>query len=178
VVEPRGYVLIRVGKDHPLADCRGYAYEHRLKAAAAGQQVTAKHVHHDDEVRSNNAPDNLEALTSAEHRKRHRKPGSKLRDPGEENPEIVCLCGCGRKFLKYDATGRPKAYVSGHNVQPRPTMDAIINALGATSGCLTIAALQAAVGTTRAAIKSGLTKLRAEGLAEPISHGKWHRIMQ
>jgi hypothetical protein len=27
-----GYILIRVGNDHPLADVRGYAYEHRLVA--------------------------------------------------------------------------------------------------------------------------------------------------
>ena len=25
-----GYILIRVGVGHPLADCRGYAYEHRV----------------------------------------------------------------------------------------------------------------------------------------------------
>jgi hypothetical protein len=35
VIDPRGYVLIRVGIGHPLADCRGYAYEHRLVASAA-----------------------------------------------------------------------------------------------------------------------------------------------
>ena len=32
VIDPRGYILVRVGKDHPLADVRGYAYEHRLFA--------------------------------------------------------------------------------------------------------------------------------------------------
>jgi hypothetical protein len=32
-VTSRGYVLVWVGKDHPLADVRGYAYEHRLVAA-------------------------------------------------------------------------------------------------------------------------------------------------
>ena len=31
-VASNGYVLIRVGMDHHLADVRGYAYEHRLVA--------------------------------------------------------------------------------------------------------------------------------------------------
>lgn len=32
-VTQHGYVLIYVSKNHPLADCRGYAYEHRLWSA-------------------------------------------------------------------------------------------------------------------------------------------------
>ena len=31
-VASNGYILIRVGKEHHLADVRGYAYEHRLIA--------------------------------------------------------------------------------------------------------------------------------------------------
>lgn len=37
------------------------------------------------------------------------------RQEGEENPEIVCACGCGIVFLKYDRYGRPRRfYASGH----------------------------------------------------------------
>ena len=35
IVDPRGYVLVRVGVGHPLADVRGYAYVRRERAAAA-----------------------------------------------------------------------------------------------------------------------------------------------
>lgn len=49
VVDPRGYVLIRVGVGHPLADVRGYAYEHRL-IAAKNASVIGKQVHHEDGV--------------------------------------------------------------------------------------------------------------------------------
>jgi hypothetical protein len=38
-----------------------------------------------------------------------------LRLPGEQNVSVVCLCGCGAHFPKYDATGRPRCYISGHN---------------------------------------------------------------
>lgn len=31
-IASNGYVLVRVGKKHHLADVRGYAYEHRIVA--------------------------------------------------------------------------------------------------------------------------------------------------
>jgi hypothetical protein len=62
VTEPRGYVLIRVGTDHPLADVRGYAYEHRLVAQeSAGRPLApGEEVHHVDEIEGHNDPGNLE----------------------------------------------------------------------------------------------------------------------
>jgi hypothetical protein len=116
-VTSRGYVLVWVGKDHPLADVRGYAYEHRLVAAEKEGRVleSEEHVHHKDEDRQNNAPENLEALSLPAHFLEHRTAGSKLRLPGEANSVAICACGCGKEFLKYDAAGRPRAYVSGHN---------------------------------------------------------------
>lgn len=30
-----------------------------------------------------------------------------------------CACGCGSKFQKYDNNGRPRRYVSGHNINPK-----------------------------------------------------------
>lgn len=78
VIDPRGYVLIRVGKDHPLADCRGYAYEHRLKVAAKPGEI----VHHDNERKGDNAESNLIKTTRVLHRVHHRKPNSKMRKPG------------------------------------------------------------------------------------------------
>lgn len=61
VVEPRGYVLVYVGKDHPLADVRGYAYEHRLIGQQkAGRPLTSKDmIIHDNRHKADNAPGNL-----------------------------------------------------------------------------------------------------------------------
>lgn len=118
VVDPRGYVLIRVGVGHPLADVRGYAYEHRLVAQAAlGRDLRpGEEVHHETEIKDQNSPDKLKVARSrAEHRKWHRKHDRGLRDPGEPNPLIECGCGCGTVFDKYDRQGRPRTYVSGHN---------------------------------------------------------------
>jgi hypothetical protein len=118
VVDPRGYVLIRVGKDHPLADCRGYAYEHRLNAQARMKSPlrTENQIHHNNEQKHDNAGDNLTITAGmAEHRVLHRKPGSKLRLPGELNTVVRCACGCGIEFPKFDQEGRPRSYIAGHN---------------------------------------------------------------
>lgn len=116
IIEPRGYVLIFVGKDHPLADCRGYAYQHRLVEHAKAPLQPGEIVHHDDAIKSNNSKDNLVRTTQSEHRYLHRKLGSKARAPGEPNIEISCACGCGSKFPKFDSYGRPRTFVSGHNL--------------------------------------------------------------
>jgi hypothetical protein len=113
-----GYVLIRVGKGHPLADVRGYAYEHRLVASKTiGRWVLpTEQVHHKNEIKTDNRPENLEVMRStAEHHVRHRKADSGLRLPGQPNPQVQCGCGCGWAFAKYDEFGRPRQYISGHN---------------------------------------------------------------
>ena len=118
-IASNGYVLIRVGKDHPLADVRGYAYEHRLVASVAlGRWVLpSEQVHHRNEIKTDNRPDNLEVVASLqEHRVLHRVKGLNRRLPGEANPNVTCECGCGSSFPKFDIGGRPRRYVSGHNV--------------------------------------------------------------
>lgn len=112
-----GYILIRVGIGHPMADCRGYAYEHRVVASKKIGRVLlpTEKVHHINGDRSNNMPDNLDVVASnAEHFIKHRKTTGR-RMPKEENPIISCQCGCGGTFLKYDHSGRPRRYISGHN---------------------------------------------------------------
>lgn len=49
-VASNGYVLVRVGVEHHLADVRGYAYEHRLVAEEKiGRRLRDdEHVHHVD----------------------------------------------------------------------------------------------------------------------------------
>lgn len=119
VVDPRGYVLIRVGKEHPLADVRGYAYEHRLNAEKAMDRPlgSGEDVHHRDEVKSNNDPENLKVCTIQEHHVEHRRVVREhpLRMPGEENPQIACACGCEGMLLKFDKSGRPRRFLPAHN---------------------------------------------------------------
>jgi hypothetical protein len=131
VVASNGYILVKVGKDHPMADVRGYAYEHRLVAAKMlGRSLEpGEEVHHRDRNKQNNAPDNLEIVNDALHGIRHRGEGSRLRLPGEENPTVNCACGCGGTFYRFDDNGRPREYMSGHNPPATPTQDAVLAAL-------------------------------------------------
>ncbi len=120
IIASNGYVLIRVGVDHHLADVRGYAYEHRLVAEQAiGRRLRpGEQVHHIDHNKANNAPDNIEVVASvAEHRFRHRTAGSTLRNPSESNPSVPCACGCGECITTFDRFGRRRRFVSGHNLR-------------------------------------------------------------
>ena len=117
-VASHGYVLVRVGVGHHLADVRGYAYEHRIVAERIiGRRLRrGEVVHHRNGVKSDNRPANLEVFASSAHHKvEHRTVGLDRRRPGEPNPRTSCACGCGERFSKFDAWGRPRRYVSGHN---------------------------------------------------------------
>lgn len=120
-IASNGYVLIRVGAAHHLADVRGYAYEHRLVAERkAGRRLRpGEIVHHINGDKQDNHPQNLAIVNgNAEHQVHHRtNRGRDLRLPGEANPLIRCECGCGESFTKYDPSGRPRRFVSGHNLR-------------------------------------------------------------
>lgn len=112
------YYMIFVGKHHHLADCRGYAYEHRLNAEKkiGRRLLRTEYVHHVDEDKTNNAERNLEVYPSkAHHFLHHRKVEAGKKLPDEENILVECACGCGQQFLKYDKSNRPRKYISGHN---------------------------------------------------------------
>lgn len=119
-ITAHGYVLLRVGKEHHLADVRGYAYEHRVVAEAMiGRRLSDDEmVHHRDGNKANNDPSNLKVVIgNAEHHVHHRKSGKALRLPGEPNPLVTCGCGCDTDFPMYDNAGRPRRFVSGHNMK-------------------------------------------------------------
>lgn len=121
-VTSHGYVLLWVGKGHPLADCRGYAYEHRVIIARKLKRKLKRkeQVHHEDEQPSNNVESNLTLKSSmAVHKLAHRSAenADRLRKPGQRNPVVKCACGCGSSFRRFDTSGRPRIYVSGHNRQ-------------------------------------------------------------
>lgn len=73
MISSHGYVLVRVGKGHPLGFGNGYAYEHDLVMVAfLGRRLAPDEVvHHKDENKTDNRIENLELLTGSEHMARH-----------------------------------------------------------------------------------------------------------
>lgn len=69
----QGYVKVRVGRDHPLADANGYAYEHLLVWVAAGnpRPPAGWLLHHENENKADNQLGNLALITKAEHNRLH-----------------------------------------------------------------------------------------------------------
>lgn len=69
LVSSHGYVKIRVGHAHPLADPNGYAYEHLLVWVSAGRPRPARGqvLKFRDEDRRNCRLDNLYVTSRAEH---------------------------------------------------------------------------------------------------------------
>lgn len=70
-----GYVKLRVGKTHPIADPNGYAYEHLVIWCAAGRERPKRGwlLHHKNEVKTDNRIENLELLPRASHSVGHNK---------------------------------------------------------------------------------------------------------
>ncbi len=107
-VTSHGYVLIRVGKKHPLADCRGYAYEHRLKLMEKLGRVPLPEelAHHDDEDKQNNVPENLLPISRSDHIKLHkprRGTGKPVCGRGHVKPigETCRICENERARARY-----------------------------------------------------------------------------
>jgi hypothetical protein len=119
IYPPSGYVMIFVGVAHHLADCRGYAYEHRINAEKKlGRRLKkGEFVHHVNGIKNDNGEDNLEVYpSSAHHFEHHRRLNDGKKLPDEVNESIPCACGCGESFLKFDKSNRPRKFVRGHNM--------------------------------------------------------------
>lgn len=82
-VASNGYVKIRLGKGHPLADPNGYAYEHLVVWVSAGnaRPGPGQILHHKNEDKTDNRIGNLELLTRGEHNAHH------LQDSGRRCPD-------------------------------------------------------------------------------------------
>ena len=121
VVASNGYVLLRM-PGHHLADRRGYVYEHRLVAEQVlGRRLRPGEIpHHKNSIKADNRSENIEVVESAyHHRVAHRTVGRGRRLPGEPNKIVECACGCGHDLPKFDVDGRPRKFISGHNMRKR-----------------------------------------------------------
>jgi len=88
-VAHNGYVKTRVGKDHPLADANGYAYEHHVVWCAAGNPMLAigQTLHHINGDKTDNRIANLRLMTRAEHNALHiRESGRRCKETGRLLP--------------------------------------------------------------------------------------------
>lgn len=174
-IASNGYVLIRVGEGHPDADVRGYAYEHKLVAQQTlGRKLCkGEQVHHKDHNKQNNHPDNLIVAASlAHHKVLHRKADSRNRLPDEDNPNISCVCGCGTMFLKYDESGRPREYISGHNGHDEaPTQEQIIKLI--RSGIKTRKEMLQSSDRSVTSLAVALSRMKKEGKIISVGHGAY-----
>jgi len=75
MLSDEGYVKVRVGVEHPLADPNGYAYERLVVWCAAGRPRPApgELLHHKNEHKTDNRLGNLELLTRPEHAAEHHR---------------------------------------------------------------------------------------------------------
>lgn len=70
-----GYVKVRVGKGHPLADPNGYAYEHLVVWCSAGNKRPEKGfvIHHLNHDKTDNRIENLSLAPRGKHNVHHNK---------------------------------------------------------------------------------------------------------
>jgi hypothetical protein len=118
IITEHGYVKLQVGKDHPLADPNGYAYEHVIVWASAGRAIpgAGEILHHRNDSKADNRLANLTVLSRAEHIREHHpakvtpEQAAKLRDEraaGATVPELMQRYGIGQSSV-YRILG-PKA---------------------------------------------------------------------
>ncbi len=89
------------------------------------------------------------------------------------NRQVSCACGCGVRFAARDSLNRPRRYVSGHNPQSSPTIEAIMSALA--EGPKERSEMLVRVGRPKRAVATCLSKLKRWGLVFNYPHGVWQR---
>jgi HNH endonuclease len=163
-ITSHGYVLIKM-PEHPRAFSNGYVYEHWVIAEEKMGRalLPGEEVHHDDENKQNNHPDNLVIEPSrAHHLVHHRSSGSVRQLPGEPNTHVLCACGCGQTFPRFDTEKRPRAYISGHNFHEAPLRHAVEQAV--LHGLTTPRAITEALGHgSHTSVRVVLSRLCHEG---------------
>jgi HNH endonuclease len=73
IASTTGYAKLRVGKEHPLADGNGYAYEHLLVWVSAGLPAPTHGLllHHLNGDKTDNRLANLVCVSRSEHNRLH-----------------------------------------------------------------------------------------------------------
>ncbi|MBL9047882.1 MAG: HNH endonuclease [Tabrizicola sp.] len=92
ILSSEGYIKVRVGADHPLADPNGYAYEHLLVWVSAGRPAPedGELLHHQSEDKTDNRLENLRLMDRSGHGRLHiadrmRDEAGRLLDGQEHN---------------------------------------------------------------------------------------------
>lgn len=132
----QGYILVWC-PEHPNANkgkksSLGYIFEHRLVMSNMLKRPLkeSEHVHHINNNKADNRPENLQIMSNSEHRKYHaglmsdeqkrnlvkvlNEHAEKIRLPREP---IICACGCGGELTNRDSKGRLRKFIHGHNSQ-------------------------------------------------------------
>ena len=74
-VNSSGYVMVLVGKEHPMASCRAYAKRCRLVCYEThGPPPDGYHAHHINGDKTDDRPENLEWREPSEHGRWHLTP--------------------------------------------------------------------------------------------------------
>jgi hypothetical protein len=131
MISSEGYVLVRVGADHPLAFGNGYAYEHLLVWRAAGNAAPGpgEVLHHKNEDKADNRIANLELTTRSAHAVHHSRERGRdelgrfpAKEPGgdpTEWPEDLRIMPGGKTVGEMVAPELERAYATG---KPTPLM--------------------------------------------------------
>ena len=115
MVDSEGYVLIRVGCQHPLADPNGYAREHVLVVMASrlpGAYLLERHpdqyvIHHRNRDRQDNRLENLQVLTREEHNALHNADDRERNEDGR----FIGKAAAGRLLDGREWSEMPAAHV-------------------------------------------------------------------
>jgi len=172
-VASNGYVLLRVGVGHHLANVTGYAYEHRIVAEEklGRRLLSGEMIHHIDGNKENNDPSNIKVVTATQHRAEHRTRQRGLKEPGEPNVTIECACGCGERFQRFDRHGRPRRFISGHNPIASPLQDRVLHIL--SSGARKRGEIAKEAQATLCSVRCALTRLKQANLIRSLGGGFW-----
>lgn len=104
LIGSNGYVKVRVGKEHPLADPNGYAYEHLVVWCASGRARPARDeiLHHNNGDRTDNRIGNLCLMKRAAHNAHH------LREDNRRDTITGRLKRAGRSLDGVEHNGMPE----------------------------------------------------------------------
>jgi len=84
IISSHGYVKVRVGPEHPLADPNGYAYEHLMVWISAGRERPGigQTLHHENADKTDNRLGNLALISRSEHAALHHNmiPSERVRE--------------------------------------------------------------------------------------------------